>query len=142
RHYYYGNPTLIGGGGFYPVWNDGKEYRSEALAADGATVLRAAINDWDQMAVSWASGDPTGGPANNPHIKTTTTKLMDSSPFKVSMKTAVNPNDPNDIRFDAYNNQTDVWEYDSGDNSPGPLIRHTHTDFLQNANGTNYQTNT
>jgi hypothetical protein len=42
----------------------------------------------------------------NPHIVETKTTLMDSSPYKVSKQTAINPV-TQAVAFDQYGNQTD-----------------------------------
>ena len=135
RHYFYGSATSS----FallpveYPIWNEGKEYQTDSIDADGLTVLRTVMNTWQQGVIvsSWNTSIP-----NNPRITETTTTVKDVNPNLISKQI---------FGYDdtvPYNNRSDVYEYDFGAGSPGALIRHTHTDFLKTnlINGINYGT--
>jgi hypothetical protein len=141
KHLFWGYPTFIGHTGTdYPVWKDGREFQTEALDANGGTLTRA-VNTWKQRAsVGWWLLDQELAPPNDPRMVDTVTTLADVN--KVSRRTAIHPDDANIIGFDQYNNPTDVWEYDFGGGSPGPLIRHTQTAYVTTNNGVNYATDT
>jgi RHS repeat-associated protein len=130
KHYYNGSPSssLFQDAISYSAWNAGKEYQTESLAADGLTVLRRVVNNWQQgCAVSpWAPAI-----ANNPRLADTTTTLVDTN--QVSKQS---------FTYDCYNNQTDVYEYDFGAGAPGPLIRRTHNDYVTINNGADYAADT
>lgn len=139
RHYFYGVPN--GEYGLIAPWWHGKEFRSEAFAADGNTILRVSETDWRQRAPSWCASvypcntNPTEqSPTNNPFIVETKTTLADVN--LVSKVSSVSPssdiNNPNSWAVDAYNNRTDVWEYGFGTGQPGALLRHTHTIHINN----------
>ena len=126
KHYFYGSATSS----FallpvdYPAWNDGKEYQTDAIAADGSTVLRTAVNTWQQGVIvsSWNTSIP-----NNPRISVTTSTLKDVSPNLVSKQT---------FGYDdtvPYNNQNNVKEYDFGNGAAGALIRETRTTFISSS---------
>ncbi|MGE0132300.1 MAG: hypothetical protein AB7U82_29815 [Blastocatellales bacterium] len=125
KHYYYGSPTgSMGRDPFeYAQWDDGKEYQSESLAADGLTVLGRINQTWQ---------NPSGGPpsaANNPRVTETVNTLLDVSPNLVSKQTHINPSNGS-VAYDQYNNPTESWEYDFGQGSPGALLRHTRAQYL------------
>lgn len=135
RHYYVGNPTTglllnNGAGVYYPNWDEGKEFKTEALTTDGATVLRRVENTWQQGCTvsSWSATI-----ANNPRLGDSTTTLVDAN--QVSKQS---------FSYDCYNNQTDIYEYDYGAGAVGTLIRRSHTDYLtlNSVNGANYATDT
>jgi RHS repeat-associated protein len=121
RHYYYGNPTNDlftnpGGAFLYNPWQEGKEYKTEALTSDGASVLRRVENNWQQgcPVSSWSNNIE-----NNPRISDTLTTLVDTN--QVTKRT---------FSYDCYNNQTDVYEHGFGAGAPGPLIRRTYMPYL------------
>jgi RHS repeat-associated protein len=121
KHYFYGSPsaTFFTGANSYPNYSDGREYKTEILDSDGATVLRRVENDWQQgCAVSlWSNTVP-----NNPNIADTTSTLEPTGANQVSKQT---------FDYDCYNNPTDTYEYDYGAGSPATnFTRHTHTDYL------------
>ena len=133
RHFYHGSPTESLIDSFDPTayswWKDGKEYRTEELHTDGATVLRKVERAWQQRApVSWWASGPE--PANDPRQVETVTTLADTG--QVAKSTAINPLDGS-VGFDQYNNPTDLWEYDYGPGTPGPFLRRTHTDYVTTA---------
>lgn len=104
-------------------WNEGKEYQTDTINPDNSAVLRRIQNTWVDAYM------PSG-----PRITETTITLMDVD--KVAKQT---------FNYDLYNNVTDVYEYDFGsEEDPGPLLRHTHTDYLTNnpdLGDVNYATN-
>lgn len=141
RHFYYGDPleSLFHGSynpAGYTRWNEGREYRTEEFAAGGQTVLRRVDNEWAQRApVSWwqdycaspqsmnycFGGVAAVEPPNDVRLTRSTVTLVDSGLTSRQ-----------EFAYDAFNNQTDVWEYDyaaPGATQPHPL-RHTHTDYL------------
>src|SRR5262249_23458243 len=135
RHYYYGKATASFGllpTQYFP-WNHGLERQTEALGADGATVLRRTVNTWQQRAgVGWWTGPKDGGkPPNDPRLIETSTTLMETN--QVAKQT---------FSYDQYNNKTDVYEYDFGAGAPGPLIRRTHTDYVTLNNSVDYAADT
>jgi RHS repeat-associated protein len=127
-HYFYGNPidSLFPPSAFsYARWKDGKEFQTEYGIT---TALRRVVQNWQQRAaVSWWTGDPDAAPQNDPRIVETVTTLVDAN---LVSKQA--------FGYDQYNNQTDVYEYDFSADAPGPLIRHTHTDYVTINNGVDY----
>jgi RHS repeat-associated protein len=148
RHYYHGNsapkpewfePV------FYNVWNEGKEYKTEAVSSDGTSILRRTEQMWRQRATPswWTSANLAlygPEPSYDPRMVETTATLPDVVPNLVTKQTAVNPSPPHEVMLDEFNNQTDVWEYAYGYGGPGPLLRHTHVNYLttNQINGLNY----
>src|SRR6185369_11675889 len=139
KHYYYGNPldSLFNAGAtFYPGYREGREFKTEACAADGVTVLRRSETTWANRApVSWWPGNGDE-PPNDLRVTETITTLTDVIPNLVSRQT---------FGYDdsvPFNNRSDVYEYDFGSGAPGALIRRTHTDFLKTnpVNSTDYTT--
>ena len=149
KHYFEGHPqqSLSIGPLAYSLWSDGREYKTEALSLNetGLPILRIVEQTWQQSnnsgMVEWWSGGLNNGPSMNPRLVESVTTLMESSPYKVSKQTAINPVTLA-VAFDQYNNQTDSWETDYGDNAPGAWLRHTHTDYLTTnpENGKSYNT--
>jgi YD repeat-containing protein len=141
-HYFNGSAaaSLIADQGspyyYYPVWNEGQEYQTEALDANGTTVLRRTNTNYAQRAsVSWWSGGHE--PANDPRVTDTTTTLTDVSPNLVSKKTFSYVPDSTSIGL--HNNVSDTYEYDFGSGSaPTYPTRHTHTDYVITNNSVNY----
>jgi len=139
KHYYDGNPvdSLFNAGAvLYPGYREGREYKTEAYAADGVTMLRRSETTWANRApVSWWPGNGDE-PPNDQRITETTTTLTDVTPNLVSRQT---------FGYDdsvPFNNRSDVYEYDFGSGAPGALIRRTHTDYLKinPVNSTDYTT--
>jgi RHS repeat-associated protein len=139
RHYFYGGPN--GDYGLLVPWWHGKEFRSETFDSDGATLMRVVENDWRQRAPSWCgtvwpcNANPAEqAPTNNPFVVETKATLVDGN--LVSKVSAVNPtldiNSPGSWSFDAYNNQTDSWQYDYGTGQFGALVKHIHTSYINN----------
>jgi hypothetical protein len=133
KHYFYGDPipSLTQKATGYPAWTDGREYKTEAYAADGTTLLRKVEMTFQQRSpVSWWTGSADYAPPNDPRLVETVTTLSDTN--QVSKTSAINPSS-GAVGFDQYNNQTDVWEYGYGSGSPGSLLRHTQTSYLTNS---------
>lgn len=126
KHYFYGDPSgsLNQFPWQYSPWRDGREYKTEAFASNGTTLLRQTTNTWQQRAaVSWWTGNPDVAPPNDPRISETTTTLADTN--QVSKQT---------FSYDdsvPFNNRSDVYEYGYGIGAPGALVRRTHTDYLK-----------
>jgi hypothetical protein len=133
KHYFYGSPysSLFNGSMSYPGWKEGREYRTEIFDASG-NLLKRVNQTWQQRApVAWYSGPADGEPGNDPRLAETITTLENGVMSKSS------------FTYDStvpYNILMDVYEYDYGDGQPGPLIRHTHTDYLKTnpVNGLDY----
>lgn len=122
--YYYSSwPTPI-----VDSWKDGKEYKTEIIGSDGTTLLRRTEFEWQQQQPYWWTGSAIEAPIRDPKLVSTVTTLGDTN--QVSRITSINPNNPNDIGFDQFNNQTDLYEYDFGNGQPGGLVRRTHTDYV------------
>ncbi|HEV3470192.1 MAG TPA: RHS repeat-associated core domain-containing protein [Pyrinomonadaceae bacterium] len=129
KHYFHGDAarSLFQGGVAYSPWKDGREYKAEAFAADGTTVLRRTEQTWQQPAAgqTWPLGQAEASAtakSNDPQVTQTLTTLADTN--QVSKQT---------FAYDRYNNQTDVYEYDFGAGAAGALVRRTHTDFVISA---------
>lgn len=128
RLYYEGNPlnSFLLGPTEYSPWKEGRETQSEAVAANGSSVLQRAARTWQQpmSGSSWPLTQPETNAAaksNNPQITQILTTLEPSTANKVSKQT---------FAFDKYTNRTDLYEYDFGTGSAGALVRRTHTDYL------------
>lgn len=150
KHYFKGAPGPSQGVGLnsYSKWDQGREYKTETLSTSetGTPVLRRVEQTWAQspdtgLLVWWANG-LSNGPSMNPRVVETVTTLMDSSPYKVSKQTVINPVTLA-VGFDQYNNQTDAWETDYvNEGSSWVWLRHSHTDYLttNDVNGKSYNT--
>ena len=114
RHHFLGNaaPVYLPSQWYVPPdFMSGKEEQTDSLTGSGA-LLRSIAHDWHP-------GEVLG---KGPYIAETVTTLADSSPQMVSKQT---------FAYDNFNNLTDTYEYDFGENAPGTvLLRHTHTDYL------------
>jgi RHS repeat-associated protein len=119
----------------YGDWTEGRV--NESRVGNGGAAMRTTTTNWQQRApLSWLSwwnsldrgpGYPSDNPANDPRAVETIITLNDSN--QVAKTTSINPS-TGEVRFDDYNNQLDVWEYDFGAGAPGPLIRRTQTSYL------------
>jgi RHS repeat-associated protein len=113
RHYFMGTamPTFYQTPGYMPTdLLAGKEEKTETLNNNGA-LLRRVVHDWELSAVF----------GKGPYLAETVTTLMDISPHQVSKQS---------FAYDDFNNLTDTYDYDYGQNLPGPLLRRTHTEYL------------
>jgi len=128
RLYFEGNPGLS----FYQAptdyspWKEGREYQSEAVAANGTTILQRVTRTWQQpvASASWPLTQPetnSAAKSNNPQVTQVITTLEPSQANKVSKQT---------FAYDKYTNQTDLYEYDFATGNAGALVRRSHTDFL------------
>lgn len=149
KHYFEGAPGPSQGYGMtsFAKWDEGREYKTETLSLNetGLPILRRIEQTWQQSPDTglpvWWSGGLNSGPIMNPRLVETVSTLMDSIPNKKSKQTAINPVTLA-VAFDQYNNQTDSWETDYGDDQPGIWLRHTHTDYMTTnpVNGKSYDT--
>ena len=144
KHYFNGNVSgslVYGIGPYgesipieYPHWDEGREYKTEALNSSG-TNLRRQINTWQTRTSEtlWYGWQTGGGGfidfSTDPRITETLTTLLDVSPNLVSKQTHIDPVSGS-VGFDQYNNPTEVWEYDYGPGAPGNLLRHARTQYL------------
>jgi len=140
RHYFHGSARASFGKEptRYSPWQEGREYQTEDLAADRATVLNRVTHTWSQPVAGshWPLTQPetqADVKPNDPQITQTVTTLFDVTPNLVSKNT---------FAYDEFNNQTDVYVYGFGIGAPGPLIRRTHTDFVTLNNGVDYAADT
>jgi RHS repeat-associated protein len=126
----------------YSEWDEGNEYRTEALAEDGSTVLRrvdkelrqrAPVSWWSSYASTYGLGS-THEPPNDPRVVETITTLVDTN--QVCKRTSIDPQ-TGVVGFDQYNNQTDTWEFAYGAGAPGALLRRSRIDYLTNGYDTN-----
>jgi len=129
KHYFYGDPvaSLFNSTGIsYPAKLEGREYKTEAYAADGTTLLRRSETTWVNRAVVswwWNPGDASE-PPNDPRVTDTTSTLADVTPNLVSKQT---------FGYDdslPYNNRNNVKDYAFGSGSAGSLVRETTTSFI------------
>ena len=140
RHYFYGSAassfyfTAISYSGVY----DGREYKTETFDLDGTTVLRRVTKSWMQRSGSTWSSPPAAPSLSDPLVVETTTELLDVSPKLVSKTTHIDPNNSANIAYDAFNNPTDIWEYDWGQNAAGAFLRRTHNDYITDSNYTSH----
>ncbi|HSE16491.1 MAG TPA: RHS repeat-associated core domain-containing protein [Pyrinomonadaceae bacterium] len=110
----------------YSPWKEGREYQSEAVAANGTTILQRVTRTWQQpvASASWPltqAETNSAAKTNNPQITEVITTLEPSQANKVSKQT---------FAYDKYTNKTDVYEYDFGSGTVGALVRRSHIDFL------------
>jgi YD repeat-containing protein len=139
KHYFYGQASnsLVPQDGFeYPSWTDGKEYKTEALDTDGATVLRRVEHTWQQGYMpgpSWNGTIPS-----NPRIADSTTIIEPAGANLVAKQSFTYDQCSGCSLY--FNNQTDVYEYDLGNGLPGALKRQTHTDYVTASGYTDAQT--
>jgi len=122
KHYFYGNACSS----LYPSFDptdyenirNGREYKMEEYAADGATLLRREENTWQARA-----SYPDFGLAPNLEVDLrvveSRTTLYDTG--QVSRRS---------FEYDDYNNVTRLEEYDYGAGAPGGLLRLTLNQYL------------
>lgn len=140
RHRFHGfpGPGLFTLPTHYTGWSEGREFRTESYACDGATLLRRVDQEWRQKGPVgwWVNYGVERGPepSNDPRLVETLTALSDTG--QVAKVSSISPVD-NSVGFDQYNNPTDVWEYDYGASAP---LRHTKTQYLttNDVNGLDY----
>ena len=152
KHYFHGNvlaslaTNIIWENSRYAPWKEGREFKTERYDAGpnlqtSGPLLKKIENTWEQRPVfDWfGSSQGSNAPSNDPRITETRTTLVDTGQvtkrvFKYSDDLAFNSTS------DTFNNLTDTLEYDFGNGQPGPLVRHTHTEFLKHnpANNLDY----
>jgi YD repeat-containing protein len=124
-HYFYGSAraSLFQQPTDYPAWTDGREYKTESFASDGATVLRRLEHTFQQRAaVSWWTDGSSTAPPNDVRRTETVTTFVDTN--QMSKQT---------FGYDdtvPFNNQNNLKEYDYGSGAVGPLVRETRTTYL------------
>jgi len=130
-HYFYGSPraSFFKQPTEYPAWTDGREYKTEAFAANGTTLLHRVENTFQQRAtVDWWTGGAATAPPNDVRIAETVTTLADTN--QLSKQT---------FGYDdtvPFNNQNNVKEYDYGAGVVGTLVRETRTAYQTSASYT------
>jgi YD repeat-containing protein len=109
--------------GYFP-WNNGKEYKSEALDSDDFTVLQRVEHTFDQTAPLWWN-PPSGcgvciAPSNNPHITQTLNTWAQTNQVAKQV-----------YSYDQYNNKTVIQEFDYGTGAPPSYpTRRTEIDYV------------
>jgi RHS repeat-associated protein len=131
KHYYYGDVRRSYVGQWYSPWKESREYQTDQLDVTTGNALQTVQYEWVQRApVSWWAAPychaerchPDYAPVNDPRVDSITTLVKDVSPHLVSKKAFI---------YDAFNNPTDVYEYDYGQGAaPAYPKRHTHTNYL------------
>jgi YD repeat-containing protein len=109
------NPTL------YEYGLIGKEMETKYYAADGQTLLRDVVNQWQLRSCGYQStcGNPAGAPFD-PMITSVTTTQNGATKQTT-------------FGYDDYNNVNDQKDFDCGSGAPGPLLRHIVTYYEQGA---------
>ncbi|MDX6501039.1 MAG: hypothetical protein QOG23_4299 [Blastocatellia bacterium] len=135
QHYLYGSArssfTRYQSAIAYDVWNDGREYQTDAYDMNGTIVLQRAQHIFAQRApVSWWTGTAETAPPNDVRLTETTTTIEPASTNLVS-KRIFGYDD-----FVSFNNQSDLYEYDFGTGAAGSLVRRRHTDYVTAASYT------
>src|ERR1043165_8031510 len=78
NYFYY--PRSLRGGQKQKKMSDRREYKTEAFAADGTTLLRRVEHTWQQRAtVSWWTGGAATAPPNDVRLAETITTLADTN---------------------------------------------------------------
>ncbi|HEX5884269.1 MAG TPA: hypothetical protein VFY67_06970, partial [Pyrinomonadaceae bacterium] len=139
KHYFYGLPlsSFANLPTDYSAWNEGKEYQTEFMTGDGATVLKREAHTFqNRAAVSWwpiLVSNNTLEPPNDPRLTQTVTTLEPSGQ-NLQSKVAYGYDDS--VPF---NNRNNVKEYDFAPSTPGELLRETRTTYLTSSSytGTN-----
>src|SRR5262249_1400514 len=133
-HVFFGNPfasQVYSGSTNYALgffsWKEGLENQTRFYDAGGARLLKTMSNTWAQRApIPWWNDLPDLAPANDPRVLGIFTALETNQISQESYS------------YDQFNNRTDVYEYDYGQNSSGPLLRHRSTNYLTTNLGTDY----
>ena len=108
---------------------DGMEGYVDAMDTNGTTALTQEANSYGYDLAPWTEN---GFQLQiNPRLTDTLTKLLDVSPALVSKR---------HTDYDAYNNPTNVEEYDFGSGSAGPLIRRSTASYVTTNGGVSYAT--
>lgn len=143
QHYFYGSARLSfdKNATEYPAWQDGREYKTESLDANGSTVLRRAEHTFQQRAaVSWWAGDASLAPPNDTRLTQAVSTLVDANQvakqiFAYSNDLHNNQTDITDARgitatytYDAINRNTGVTYSSYPNGSSGSVISYDNTD--------------
>jgi RHS repeat-associated protein len=109
----------------YPL--EGREFKTEILNILDNSVLARVDNEWiigcwDTQVFCTGDTLPTAS-----YVRSTERRLT-GSVSSVSKST---------FSYDKYNNVTDTFEYDFGDDYAGALVRRSHTDYITDGNYTN-----
>ena len=139
RHYFYGLPLSSFGNlpTDYSAWNEGKEYQTEFMTGDGATVLKREVHTFQNRApVSWwpiLTSNNTLEPPNDPRVTQTLTTL---EPSGQNLQSKVTYGYDDSVPF---NNRNNVKEYDFAPGAPGELLRETRSTYVTSSTytGTN-----
>jgi RHS repeat-associated protein len=129
-HVFYGNPfapqAFNSPLGFFS-WKEGRETQTQFYDAGGSRVLRTVDYGLAQKAfLPWWTDSQDISPPNDPR---TIFEVVVLDTNEISRR---------DYSYDNFNNVNDVFESDSGQNAPGPLLRHRHTDYLISNLNTDY----
>lgn len=122
RHHYFGAgaaSSLLAEGADYTGWTHGREWLTETFDTDSVTRLRRVQHGWTQGGtVAWWTGPSNDAPPKNPRPLYVDTTLDDGQVARQAFS------------HDAYNNRTEVQEYDFGAGAPGALQRRTTASFV------------
>ncbi|MFN7928346.1 MAG: RHS repeat-associated core domain-containing protein [Blastocatellia bacterium] len=110
-------------------YDEGRENKTEVYNTSGSNVSNM-LRETSQV---WTASFWGAAPSSDTRISEKVTTLSDISPNLVSKET---------YSYDAYNNKTDIYEYNFGAGNYGTLIRRTHTDYVTTNNSANYATAT
>jgi RHS repeat-associated protein len=140
-HYYYGSTreSFQQAPLAYAKWKDGREWKTEAYASDGSTLLSRVEQTWQQPLAGYTwpltqSEINDATKSNDPQITQSVTTLVDTN--QVSKES---------FGYDKYSNQTDVYQYSYGTGAASAYaMRHMHTDFITSSviGGVTYQYDT
>ncbi|MDX6500664.1 MAG: hypothetical protein QOG23_3924 [Blastocatellia bacterium] len=140
REYFYDTVSTRTMYAFVPA-SYGKQHKTEILDPGSQSVLRRTEITWEQREpFPWCPNgyafnsiylcdnttSPLSAPAVDPRISEIKTTLETG---QVTKKT---------FSYDQYNNVTDTYEYDYGNNQAGSLLRRSHTDYVTDPNYTSY----
>ncbi len=138
KHYFNGSPlsSFANLPTDYSPWNEGREYQTEVLSANGSTVLKRDVHTFAQRAlVSWWPGsfasNNTIEPPNDPRTTQIVTTL---DPSGQNLMSKVTYGYDDSVPF---NNRNNVKVFDFGLGTPGALLRETRTTYLTSSTYTN-----
>ena len=134
KHYFYGAAIAQHQSpDDFQLWREGKEYKTELLAANDERPLTRTETDWVQRDYpAWwvrqcQQYQTPNYPCNieaSPQVdpRVVETRNIDVESNLVTKKR---------FAYDEFNNQTDEWMYDLGQGQAGGLLTHSHTDYLR-----------
>jgi RHS repeat-associated protein len=142
KHYFEGSPmasldSALARRNLFSGWTEGRETKTEVFNTNGVLLRssdsfyeqRAAISWWSSYASTLSLTD-TNAPANDPRLIRSEATLSDT-----------NQKTKTEYGYDAFNNQTEVKEYDYGTGAAGALLRRSVTSYASSSapiNGTDY----